>query len=39
MSTRLTLNSIRKSIEDHVGEKVKLRANGGRKRFWKMKEY
>ena len=23
MSTRLTLNSIRKSIEDHVGEKVK----------------
>ena len=33
MSTRLTLNSIRKSIEDHVGEKVKLRANGGRKKI------
>lgn len=33
MNTRVTLATIKKNLENHVGEKVMLKANGGRKRI------
>lgn len=33
MNTRVKLATIKKNLEDHIGEKVMLKANGGRKRI------
>ena len=33
MDTNITIDNIKKDIENHLGEKVTLRANGGRKKI------
>lgn len=33
MEKRATLSSIKRNLEEHVGEKVMLKANGGRKKI------
>ena len=33
MEKKITLSSIKRNLEEHVGQKVMLKANGGRKRI------
>ena len=33
MEKKITLSSIKRNFEEHVGQKVMLKANGGRKRI------